>query len=237
MIISNDPYSLALAAHVAVGSTALALYWVPLVSGKGSPLHRRAGRAALLALLVVGLGIGPLLFTRPGPFDPAWVVQFVYLVACLAAVVRAGWRAITRKADAAAFRDRTFRAMGWTIFLLGFVVLAAGLAEGKAMTASFSVIGLFFGAMTIRAARAPAMPPRWHLRWHLWAVALLFNAVHGTFLFVAWRALVAPEAGEGANLVAFWGTMAMGLAMRWHFGRRFGAPIGSGATTGMRATA
>ena len=67
--------------------------------------------------------------------------------------------------------------------------------------------------------------PNWPLIWHLNGMTFLFNAVHGTLLAVAWRALVDPAAGPEVNMVTQVGTMLAALAMRIYFGRRFGAPL------------
>jgi hypothetical protein len=94
------------------------------------------------------------------------------------------------------------------------------------MPVIFSVIGLLYGGAMIRFAFMQSeAQPNWPLISHLNGMTFLFNAVHGTLLAVAWRALIDPAAGAEVSMVTQIGTMLGALAMRIHFGRRFGAPL------------
>lgn len=220
--------------HIAIGLVALIGYWVALMSRKGAVLHRRAGRICLGALVLVGLSVGPILFTRPGPFDPGWVVQMAYLTLCLATVAMIAFAAIRFKSSPERFRGRAFRALGPVLLLLGLVVLAAGIAGGDPVAIILSWVGLSFGPAMIAFSRyRGALHPRWWLGWHLNAVCALFNAVNGTFLFVAARFLHLAEdttiRQAGFQLL----TIAVALGLRALFGRKFRAPLRFGpAPTG-----
>ena len=213
-------------AHIAVGSVALVFYWAALLQRKGSPGHKRAGRLFLAALAATALSVGPVILSRAAAFDPGDVVKLVYLDLCL---LTAGWilfRAIRLRRDPAAFRSRAFLALGAALAALGLVVLAAGLAAGQPLTAFFSWIGLVLGGAMVRfARRAGPLHPNWWLSWHLNAMALLFNAVHGTLLWVIWHWSVDPQADDGSQLAFQLLTVAAALALRLHFGRRLRAPL------------
>lgn len=57
-------------AHIATGSVGLALFWVPVVSRKGSRLHRRWGQVFAYALLATGsFAIGMSLCTLAAPLE------------------------------------------------------------------------------------------------------------------------------------------------------------------------
>lgn len=219
-------YELAVAAHVAVGTVGLLGYWGALGAVKGSPRHRAVGKAFFVTLLLVALSVGPVLFLRPGPFDPAYVVQFTYLSLCLLTVTMIGWTAIRWKHDPERFRGRAFRILGPVIFVLGLVVLAAGLAGGDPLPVVLSWVGVFFGATMMRFAwmRAP-LHPRWWLNWHLTAVCLLFTAVHGTLLLVVWRWAVDPEAGRPLAAAFQLLALAIAIGLRLWFGQRRGVPL------------
>jgi hypothetical protein len=219
-------FELAQAAHVGVGSVSLALYWAALLQRKGSAPHKRAGRAFFITLLLVALSVGPLLLWRPGPFNPAYVVQFSYLSLCLLTVTILGWTAIRWKHDPERFRGWHFRILGFVLLLLGAVVLAAGLASGDPLPTVLSWVGLVVGSLMLRFAwlRAP-LHPLWWLNWHISAICLLFTAVHGTFLFVVWRWAVAPEAGREVAAGFQLGVLAVAVAMRVVLGRRRGVPL------------
>ena len=219
-------YGLSVAGHIAIGSAALLFYWVALLSVKGGNQHRVWGKACFLMLGMVALSVGPVLFLRPGEFEPASVIQFIYLAACLVTVCMLGWTSIRWKTELKRFRGAHFKAMGITILVLGLVVLSAGIASGRAVTMIFSWIGLAYGGAMIRFAWMKAEPhPRWWLGWHLNAVSGLFNAIHGTILALAWRILVDSEAGDGVTIAAQLGTVAAAIALRLWFGRSRGAPL------------
>ena len=57
------------------------------------------------------------------------------------------WTAIRWKHDVERFRGWHFRLLGVVLFVLGLVVLAAGVASGRALTVLFSWIGLVYGAV------------------------------------------------------------------------------------------
>jgi hypothetical protein len=107
------PYALSVAGHIAIGSAAILFYWIALLSIKGSPRHKAWGRAFMGTLVVVALSVGPVLLLRPGAFDPARVVQFIYIDLCLITVVTVGWTAIRWKNQLERFRGFISRRSGW----------------------------------------------------------------------------------------------------------------------------
>jgi uncharacterized membrane protein len=219
--------NVAIIVHIAIGSAAILFYWVALLSVKGSRRHRAWGKAFFTVLILVALSVGPVLLLRPGAFDPAFVVQFVYLDLCLITVSMLGWTAIRWKDDVERFRGWHFKALAFSILALGVIVLIAGIASGKLLTVIFSWVGLAYGAAMIRFAWMRAEPhPRWWLGWHLNAVSGLFNAVHGTFLALVWETLVGPQAGDEVSVFMQLATIAAAVAMRLWFGHRKGAPLG-----------
>ncbi len=220
----------ALFLHIAIGSVALLGYWAALLARKGRTLHRTAGKICLATLLLVGLSVGPVLFTRPGPFDPGWVVQMVYLTTCLVTVSAISLAAIRLRAAPERFRGRWFRVLGYVLLAMGALVLAAGLAGGDAMAVTLSWVGLVFGPAMIGFTRHRGpLHPRWWLSWHLNANCALFNAVNGTFLFIAVRWWGLAEDGTGAQVGFQLATMAAALGLRLWFGVRHDAPLRFGA--------
>ncbi|MCY1127667.1 hypothetical protein OU426_12455 [Frigidibacter sp. RF13] len=218
--------------HIAIGSIALAGYWIALLSRKGAALHRRAGLICLITLVMVGFSVAPILLTRAGPFDPGWIVQMVYLTTCLATVSMIAFAAIRCKSDPARFRGMAFRILGPVLLVLGFVVLAAGIANRDPVAIVLSWVGLAFGPAMIAFSRyREALHPRWWLGWHLNAVCALFNAVNGTFLFVAarWLDLADDSALQQAGFQLL--TIIAALSLRIYLGAKFGAPWRFGRTS------
>ncbi|MGE0798522.1 MAG: hypothetical protein AB7G13_06210 [Lautropia sp.] len=227
----------AVVGHIVVGSAALGCYWVALLSTKGSPRHRAWGRALLLILVAVCVSVGPLLLSRTGS-GGAETIQFVYLTVCVLAISLLAWTAIRWKHDLQRFRGWHFKLLGIVLFALGLVVLAGGIASARALTVLFSWIGLVYGAAMIRFAWMRAAPqPTWWLGWHLNAVCGLFNAVHGTFLALAWRRLVDPGAGDDVAIMMQLATIVGGLALRIAVGRSRGVPLRLSMPIGPRPAA
>lgn len=220
-------YQHALWAHIAVGSVAMIFFWATLLSAKGSLQHRRRGRPFFLTMLVAVLTVPPIVLLRPVPFDPGWIVSLVYLSVCVGTVVTLAWTAVRWKHQPERFRGTHLRVLGPLLAALGTVVLAAGLAKGDPVAVVLSWVGLSFGLAMVHFTRSrAALHPQWWLSWHVNAVFALFTAVHGTLLFVVWRALVAPEATRADAAAWHLGVLVVALLMRAHVGRQRALPWG-----------
>lgn len=218
--------SLSITSHLLAGGLAFVFFWGAVLTVKGSPLHRRFGRLFFLSLLPVGLTVGALLLLRSDTFDPARLVQFIYLLLCLLTIGTVGWTAIRWKGDLERFRGTHFKVLGPVLFVSGAVVLAAGILSRQPLAVILSSIGLVFGAAMIRFAwlRAP-VHPKWWLGWHLSSVFLLLNAVHGSLLALAYRTFIDATGYEAAQLVTQPATLLLALALRIYVGRQRGVPM------------
>lgn len=226
LALESQVFAISLAFHILTGALGILLYWATITRVKGSPRHKALGRVFFVVMFVVGLSVGPILFTRPGPFDPAFVVQFMYQMLCLFTILTVGWTAIRWKGDLERFRGRHFKVLGVAVVGYALVVLAVGIGTRDLLTAAFSLIGLVFGVPMVRFAWLRARPqPKWWLAWHLNAICILFDAVHANFLAVMYEHLVDPGVGDAAVLTTFLGTGAIAIALRYALGRRFGAPM------------
>ena len=223
---SSLPFAVSLIFHIIVGSLGIYFYWRTILSAKGSPIHRRTGKRFFVVMVFVALSVGPMLFTRPGDFNPASVVQFVYLAICLTGAVYIGWSSIRMKKDLARFRGWPFRAYGFAMTGTALVVLAAGIATHSLLTASFSLIGLIVGPSILRFAYMKAEPhARWHITWHTTIIATLFNAVHANILAVIYEHTIDPTVGDAGILTTFYLTGIVAIGLRIWIARRFDAPI------------
>lgn len=221
--------------HIVFGGLALAGWWGAFLQAKGSPRHKHFGRLFLMLLGVVLITVGGIFFLSSRHFAAPEVIQFSYLVLCVVTVGGTAFAAIRLRHDIERFRGPLFRVAGFAAFVMGGVVLAAGIATGNPMPVIFSVIGLLFGGAMIRFTFFKGkVHHNWWLGWHLNGMCFLFNAVHGTMLAVIWRALVSPEAGVGLSMTTQLGTMAIALALRLHFGRRYDAPLRFGQAVQVR---
>lgn len=225
--------NLPLLSHLIAGGFAFVFFWGAVLTVKGSRPHKARGRLFFLSLLPVGLTVGAILSLRSETFEPAVMIQFVYLLLCLITVGTVGWTAIRLKNDVEWFRGLHFRVMGPLLFASGVVVLTAGLVADEPLAVILSSIGLVFGGAMIRFAGVTApLHPLWWLGWHLNAVLLLSSAVHGTLLAVIYRTLVDPSGFDAAQLVTQPGTLLLALVLRVYIGWRRGVPMRFAAASG-----
>lgn len=219
-------HSVALTIHIAIGSLGVLLYWMTLGARKGAGLHKTIGKAFLALMVLVALSVGPVLFSRPGAFEPGYIVEFVYLSICLVTVSAIAFAAIRLKNDVERFRGAPFRAMGPVLLLLGLSVLVAGIVRNDPIAAVLSWVGLVYGgAMIAFAVYKGPLHPKWWLGWHLNAVSGLFNAVHGTLLFVIYRWAIDQNADVSIQVGFQVATTFAALAMRIWFGEKYGVSL------------
>jgi hypothetical protein len=219
--MSNAP----LIVHLVFGAITLVLYWAAVLTVKGSDPHRVRGRLFFASLVPVGLSVGAMLILRADTFDPARMIQFLYLLLCLVTVGTVGWTSIRwRHLDR--FRGLHFRISGLALLLAGVAVLVAGIASRQPLAVILSSIGLVFGGAMVRFAwlRVP-LQPKWWLGWHLNAVLLLSSAVHGTLLAVIYRSTIDPAGFDAAQLVTQPGTLLLALGLRFYIGRKRDVPL------------
>ena len=149
---------------------------------------------------------------------------------CTVTVSMISFTAIRFRSAPNRFRGIAFRVLGFVLLATGLVVLAAGVAKVDPMAITLSLVGLVFGPAMIAFARYEAeLHPKWWLGWHLNANCALFNAVNGTFLFIAARWLGLSSEGIGPQLGFQLLTMALAVILRLWLGARFGAPLRFGA--------
>lgn len=219
-------HKIAILIHVAFGTLGIVLYWSALTTRKGSRLHKTLGRCFFVLLVLAALSVGPVLLLRPGPFDPAYVVQIVYLVTCLCTVSFVGWSAIRWRSTPSRFRGRHFFILGLVLFALGAVVFVAGTITANFVAIVLSWVGLVFGpAMVLFTIYRRPVHPRWWLSWHLNCISALFNAVHGTFLYVVTVHFQLMPEGEFSKVMFQVITIAGAFLMRIWLGIRYKAPM------------
>jgi hypothetical protein len=218
--------NLPLLSHLIAGGLTFVLFWATIFTVKGSPTHRLRGKLFFVSLVPVGVSVGAILILRLDTFDPARMVQFIYLLLCLSTVGTVGWTAIRWKQQLERFRGLHFRILGPAMFASGAVVLGAGALAGQPLAMILSSIGLVYGAAMIRFAWMASPPhPRWWFGWHLNSVLLLSSAVHGTLLAVIYRTFVDPNGFDAAQLVTQPGTLLLALGLRAYIGRQRGVPM------------
>jgi hypothetical protein len=159
-------------AHATVGAVGLILFWVVVLSRKGGPLHRRAGRWFAWSMIVtgaiaVGISINTLLAplaTHPD-FTDSQLVRglFGWMMLYLAVLtVALGWQAQATIANKAAHeRNRSPFDIALQLALLAVSAncLWHGLELAQPIMIAIPLIGLISAPMALAFAFWPA-PPR-----------------------------------------------------------------------------
>lgn len=177
-------YSLLVAAHVALGTTALITFWTAGLAKKGSPVHKRAGKAYLVAMAAL-LALAVPMTGYVIRYAPAFGVFLAYLLVISGTAVWTSWRAIRDKRDWRRYTGPVFRALTWAN--LGAAVTAAAFGvlfatEMQLVIVLFSAIGVVNFVQMRRFARTAPSDPRWWMKAHLDAMLGNGVATHIAFL-------------------------------------------------------
>lgn len=185
----NAIFPAALAVHITSGLLCSAIGLLPLLSRKGGPLHRRAGRvyASLMGLLLAAAWIMTALH---------FSAYFLALSATATLTLFSGLRVLGRKRPDLRRKERA-RALDWLVTLLivgvgafTLFLVATGQTGGKAAVSSALAYGaiVYGGYDLIRFAFPTAWPfsPRlWmyeHLLKMIGAYGAVLSAFSGNFL-------------------------------------------------------
>ncbi len=149
--------------HIAVGSVALVLFWVPALAQKGSRLHVRAGRIYVIAMYIVSITafiasvmvlMDPLGIRRPGQLlDPDEATElaerirmfslFLLMLSVLVfASLRHGLAALRERTQAGALAQPIHRVTIASLAVLAASVGVIGIRNGQLLLMIFGGIGL-----------------------------------------------------------------------------------------------
>ena len=148
--------------HVAAGLAALVLFWVPALTRKGSPWHRRAGRwytAAMAFITATGVVLAAL-FLADGRRDSGMFLLFLGVITGTS--LWNGWRVLRAKRDPAAYATHLHVAIALLNVLGGAALIAFGVAVGRPLFYAFGPVGLIIGGgMLTVSLRRPTDPKYW----------------------------------------------------------------------------
>lgn len=215
-----SPYSSLVAVHALAGTLALISYWTAGFAKKGSPLHRRVGRfylQAMLFILATGLPMAAVQLWRGNtPFG----LFLLYLLVITGEGCWTSLRAVRLKKQRADYFGRPYRLAAAALALSGLGILAFGLAHGEVLLIGFSFVGLIRARAMIRRARAPEAP-MWAVREHYSAMIGNGVATHIAFLSIGLHRLLPADWAPAAQLLAWFGPLAVALVAGVYFGRRY----------------
>jgi len=196
--------------HIAGGSAALLSMFIPMVTRKGGPTHRRSGWVFVAGMTIVSITALALSVARylfdPRPEAKAFALFLFYIAILTGAGVSSGIRALRTK-------DRTVaRSYAWDIGLAALLTLTAlamaayGIRSGKALFVGFSAIGLVNGAQGLKYwLRPPAHRMHW---WFEHMSSMLGSCIAATTAFLV---VNAPQAGlSRLSLIAWFAPAVIG---------------------------
>ena len=217
-------YTLSLVLHIAAGSVGLIGFWFAAALRKGSPLHRAAGRAYLVAMLFVfasGLVLAHGLLLRQ---QPLWALFLAYLLALLLHSCMSAWRAVRDRADPARYFSVGHLLRVVLLCMGGAGVAWVGYQAGAVLLIVFGAIGVLLAVEWPYARRRARRHPRWWLREHYQAMIGNGIATHIAFFGIGLRGLL-PGVDPGLLMLFAWlAPLAVGIGAGIWLDRRHARP-------------
>lgn len=157
-------------AHIILGSMALILFWLPIVTKKGSLDHQKFGRhygfvmyavaltGALMALLVIWAPVqikGHILKSALDPAASVYVIRIfwgflLYLSLITYVSVRQGFAVSTYKQNRQPLRTLSHLLPIVVLILAALTMLWLGLAHSRVLHSLFAVLGILIGFGMLR---------------------------------------------------------------------------------------
>ncbi len=229
-------FKVALWAHILAGAVALSVFWLPLVTKKGGPTHRRAGWVYVVAAGVIAatsfVNCARML-TDDNPRNDRAALFLAYIGVLAAASAQLGIRALRTKRRTTGSRNPLDLALPALLVAGGIALAGFGLAVRRPLFVIFAMLGLAQGTAQLRFwLRAPTTSREWFYA-HMtgmgtscittvtaFAVVNAHRFGLGTFDLIVW---VAPATLGGVGLTLWT------RAYRRRFAARSAAPQ-SGST-------
>ncbi|MFC3716180.1 hypothetical protein ACFONC_08455 [Luteimonas soli] len=217
-----DAYRWFLFIHVAAGTVALATYWTAAAMRKGTPRHRLAGRAFLLAMLPVLASGVPLSLAIAERGRPLTAIFLGYILLLTGSACWSAWRAIRDRNH----RERYFGPMYWIFAALvgvsGLGVAVMGTMIGALLFQVFGAVGVAAGVDSVVQWRRAPDNPRWWLREHFNAMIGNGIAVHIAFVSIGLRSVLAELDLVVVQYLAWFGPLVVAVVAAVWLNRKYG---------------
>ncbi len=215
-------HTLVVAAHVAAGTIALATYWTAGFAKKGSPLHRRAGQAFLLAMLAILASGAPLVLRALQDGHENAAAFLAYLLLLVAHGIWSAWRAIRDKRSPQRFFGPVFWTLTGACVVAGAAMVWLGLHIGQPIFAVFGGVGGAIGLGAMKARRRADNDPIWWLREHYGAMIGNGVATHIAFFGIGLRRLLPGVDPQLLQNFAWLTPLAAAAVAGWWISRKYG---------------
>lgn len=227
-------YSILLYLHIALGSVAMVLYWVPVMAKKGSALHIRAGKLFYhLMLIIAGSGLALSLL---GLLDPIsiyvagknltdaqvqrmlqWripVSQFLFLLSLLTWVtVRHAIAVLHARSNRGLLRQLRYQGPVWLLFPTALYVLYQGIHMNMTLLIVFAIVSLITAFNISRYVYRAQVSERAWLIEHFSAMVGCGIAVYTAFFAFGGRKLLAQLLPGQWQLISWLAAPTIGLAV------------------------
>jgi uncharacterized membrane protein HdeD (DUF308 family) len=192
-------HQFALYLHIAIGSCALILFWIPVATRKGNLDHKRFGRYFAYAMYIVSLSgilmassdlLFPVAMHAPGinlTAEEAAAIStevrdFALFLLSLSILVltstRQGWLTILYKSDREALRSPVHTTLCVSLFVVGLALLANGLRTGNTVFIVFSILQIITGSNNLHYNFKKELKPK---EWWLQHLSGFFGAGIGAY--------------------------------------------------------
>lgn len=221
--------------HVAAGSIGLIAFWVPVVTRKGGPAHRRWGRLGARALMAAGtLAILMALLSLYGPEQRlpmirdralfaglfGWMMLYLGLLTITFAAY--GLAVARARQDRAALRHPQMTAIFALTGVAAVNCAAQGWRLGQPLMMLVAAIGLIAMATQLRHIWRATAPPRAHVAEHFRALIGMGISAYTAFLSVGLIRLV-PDHVFNPVIWAVPSIVGIGLIARFSVDRARGS--------------
>ena len=213
------------AVHIAAGTLALAVMWVPLLSTKGGRLHCRVGRVYVIAMAGVTLAaIAACTWRLLFDMDPEhrlWATYFLFVAVLAAAQCSLGVRVLRTKSRTGPHRQPWDIGIALLLVLSGMVIFLWGIRAHIPLFIGFAPLGIVLGVLDLAYwLRAP----RGRLHW--WFAHMFGMMGTGISTVSAFVVVNAQHLGLPPDSLAVWlGPSAVGIPalVLWmlYYQRRF----------------
>lgn len=194
-------YTLFIETHMIAGITALIVFWLPALTKKGSPIHRKAGKWFVVAMSIVAITGVPLTirFLAVGQWVGATFLAYLLLITVTS--ISTAWFSLKLKHDRDRYYGTPYKLLSGVNLVVGLGVMALGIRFDVMLLTLFSFIGIFAGIDGLNRARKKyELSEKWWLQEHLGGMIGGGIAAHVAFGAFGLRRLW-PEYGAFDGIV------------------------------------
>src|SRR5688572_8305741 len=83
--------------HALIGISALVMFWIAALSRKGSLIHRQAGKAYVISMLIILISVVPMIMVEIEQDNIAQAVVLMYLFSIASVATYVTWVSIRNK--------------------------------------------------------------------------------------------------------------------------------------------